>query len=111
MGRRKASEGTRTGFAGFLVGGGVLAGLQILQQVLGAFDPREVVTVLIAVAVALATTAAAKWRARTQRDAKLDRELRAWPLPLLKDAARPLGCGSPVRVVCFNGITRERRWS
>src|SRR5215210_1747964 len=82
---RRASEGTRTGLAGFVVGGGVLAGLQVLQQVLGAFEPREVVTVLIAVAVALATTAAAKWRARAQRDARLEHELRAWPLPLLKE--------------------------
>jgi hypothetical protein len=85
-GSRRASNRTRTGIAGFLVGGGVLAGLQLLQQVVGVFNPREIVTVLIAVAVALATTAAARWLARTQRDTKLKQELRSWPLPLLKDA-------------------------
>ena len=59
-GRRHSSEVTRRSLAGFLVGGGVLAVLEILQQVVGAFDPRELVTVGIALAVALATTAAAK---------------------------------------------------
>ena len=72
--------------AGFVVGGGVLAALQILQQVVGVWDAREVVIVLISVAVALAAAAATKWRARTQRGKRLAQELRAWPLPGIDEA-------------------------
>lgn len=86
MSQRRGHDATWTTVAGFVVGGGVLAALQILQQVVGVWDAREVVIVLISVAVALAAAAATKWRARTQRGKRLAQELRAWPLPGIDEA-------------------------
>jgi hypothetical protein len=86
MGRRRRQDAARTSLAGLLIGGGALAIVEVLQQVAGVFDPSSLSTVLIAVSVALGAAAAAKWRARAERGAKLSDELRAWPLPLLRKA-------------------------
>jgi hypothetical protein len=85
MGDRPAPDAARATVAGVAVGV-VLAGLQLGQQVIGVWDAREAVIVLITVSVALAAAAATNWHSRAQRGAKLAEGLRAWPLPLLRTA-------------------------
>ena len=85
MGDHPAPDAARATVAGVAVGV-LLAGLQLGQQVIGVWDARELVIVLITVSVALAAAAATNWHSRVQRGAKLAAGLRAWPLPLLRTA-------------------------
>jgi hypothetical protein len=66
--------------------------LQVLQQVVGAFDPRPSVSALIALTAATATFALDRLRQGRQavgeRHAALDAALRFWPLRRLGDVDR-----------------------
>ena len=66
--------------------------LQILQQVVGAFNPRASVSALIALTAATATFSLDRLRqgrqAVQERDAALDAALRFWPLRRLGDVDR-----------------------
>lgn len=66
--------------------------LQVLQQVVGAFDPRASVSALIALTAATATFALDRLRQGRQsvqeRHATLDAALRFWPLRRLREVDR-----------------------
>jgi hypothetical protein len=93
--RPVATPRARAG-AAFLVGAGVaVAVLQVLQQSVAQFNPRPSISVLITVAVALATLAVDRLRARKQarqaaeqRERELERSLICWPPPLLTEVDR-----------------------
>jgi hypothetical protein len=69
-----------------------LAGLQVLQQVVGAFDPRASVSALIALTAATVTFALDRLRqgrqAVNERDGRLDAALTFWPLRRLREVDR-----------------------
>jgi hypothetical protein len=67
--------------------------LRVLQQVVGAFDPRPSVSALIALTAATATFAPDRLRQGRQsvqrRHGRLDAALRFWPLRRLGEVDRP----------------------
>jgi hypothetical protein len=69
-----------------------LAVLQVLQQVVGAFNPRPSVSALIALTAATATFALDRLRqgrqAVSERDGRLDAALTFWPLRRLREVDR-----------------------
>src|SRR4051794_25788064 len=94
--KRPVATPTARAGAAFLVGAGVaVAVLQVLQQAVGQFNPRPAISVLITVAVALATLALDRLRSRRQarqaaeqRERELERSLICWPPPLLTEVDR-----------------------
>jgi hypothetical protein len=93
-GRHSAVTSTRRRLGGTAVGvGGVaFALIQILQQTVGAFDPRPVVSLLVAVTIGLAGLVLQRARHRAARSGVLRARLRVWPLPRIGDVD-PLALG------------------
>lgn len=67
------------------MGGVVFALIQILQQTVGAFDPRPVVSLLVAVTVGLAGLALQRGRHVAARSGVLRGLLHVWPLRRIAD--------------------------
>jgi hypothetical protein len=92
--KRPAPTPTARVGAAILVGAtAAVAILQVLQQAIGQFNPRPVISVLITAAVGLTTLALDRARTRRQRrlaaeerEKKLERTLVSWPPPLVRDA-------------------------
>lgn len=75
----------RLGTASLALGGVAFALIQVLQASIGQFNPRPVVSVLIAVCVAVAGSALGRARQCTLRNRRLSSLVRQWPLPQLDD--------------------------
>ena len=73
------------GTASLALGGAAFGLIQILQGMIGQFNPRPVVSVLLAVGVALAGWTLGRGRQRTARSQRLSGLLREWPLRRLSD--------------------------
>jgi hypothetical protein len=81
---RKARVGATT----LAVTVAAVAVLEVLQRMIGEFDLRPWVNVLLVVAVALATPALSVLRQRRQREQLLGEALRSWPLPKMAEIDR-----------------------
>jgi hypothetical protein len=86
--RRAVSAGTAA-----FVAGAAVAVLQVLQQTVGAFDPRPVISALIVLAAFFAGLAAGRMRSRRSARDALDARRRrlcdlvgVWPAPRTRDA-------------------------
>jgi hypothetical protein len=92
--RRAPATPTARAGAALLVGAGAaVAVLQVLQGVIGQFNPRPAISALITIGVAAASLALDRLRTRRQRRLaieerrrKLERALVCWPPPLVPDA-------------------------
>jgi hypothetical protein len=87
---RRGASPTITGLSAAAV---TFAVLELLQRVLGAFEPRPEITGLLVVAVGAASFALEalrkqqqERRAEEERSDRLDAALRCWPPPALRDA-------------------------
>ncbi len=93
MGHRSVtSTRRRLGGTAIGVGGAAFAVIQILQQTVGAFDPRPVVSLLLAVTIGLGGLALQRARHRAARSGVLRRLMRVWPLRRIGDTD-PLALG------------------
>ncbi|MDQ3677862.1 MAG: hypothetical protein M3401_13865 [Actinomycetota bacterium] len=86
MSRRARVPAARAGAATLATAAVTVGVLQVLQQIVGAFDPRPAVTALLIASVALATLALERGRVRRRehqaqasREAQLSEMLRCWP--------------------------------
>ena len=84
------------GAASLAVGGAAFALIQILQGTVGAFNPRPIVTALIAVGAALLGSTLGRLRQNALDARRLTELLRVWPLKPLADCdALTLGVFPP----------------
>jgi hypothetical protein len=76
----------RLGAASLTLGGAAFALIQILQGTIGAFSPRPIVSVLLAVSVALAGSTLGRLRQHGVQERRFAGLLRFWPLVRIRDS-------------------------
>lgn len=102
--RSVVSTRRRLGGTALGLGGLAFAVIQVLQQTLGAFDPRPLVSLLIAVTIGFAGLALQRARHVSARGRAHAELLRVWPLRRLADTD-PLALGVFPPPDCPDGAT------
>lgn len=103
MARGRRRRHVRLGALSLTLGGAAFALIQILQATIGAFNPRPLVTVMIAACVALVGSTLGRLRQRLVDARRFEELLRVWPLRRIR-ASDGLTLGVfPARQLCDSG--------
>ena len=97
----------RLGAASLTLGGAAFGLIQILQATIGAFSPRAIVSVLLALCIGLAGSTLGRARQRGVRARRFAGLLRVWPLRRIADSdGLALGVFPPRELATSDGLPR-----